>query len=45
MSLSEGAAINAGTRQTVTLITDTDFINNTAVQGGVINVKDESVVK
>ena len=45
MSLSEGAVINAGTRQTVTLVTNTDFINNTAIKGGVLNVEDESVVK
>ena len=45
MSLSEGAVINVGTRQTVTLVTNTDFINNTAIKGGVLNVEDESVVK
>ena len=45
MSLSEGAVISSNVRQTMTLITDTDFVNNTALQGGVFNIKDESLIK
>ena len=45
MSYQDGAVINAGTRQTTTIITDTDFINNTAIEGGVFSIQEESVIK
>ena len=45
VSYRDGAVIKAGTRQTVTLISDTSFVNNSAIQGGVFSVQDESVIK
>ena len=45
MSYQDGAVINAGTRQTTTIITDSTFMNNTAIQGGVFNIQEESVIK
>ena len=45
MSYQDGAVINAGTRQTTTVITDTTFMNNTAIQGSVFSIQEESVIK
>ena len=45
VSYREGAVIKAGTRQTVTLISDTSFANNSAIQGGVFSIQEESVIK
>ena len=45
VSYRDGAVIKAGTRQTVTLISDTNFVNNSAIQGGVFSIEDESVIK
>ena len=45
VSYRDGAVIKAGTRQTVTLITDTKFFNNSAIQGGVFSIEEESVIK
>ena len=45
VSYREGAVIKAGTRQTVTLISGTSFANNSAIQGGVFSIQEESVIK
>ena len=45
MSYQNGAVINSGTRQTTTIITNSEFVNNTALQGGVFNIQDESVIR
>ena len=45
VSYRDGAVIKAGARQTVTLISDTSFVNNSAIQGGVLSVQEESVIK
>ena len=45
VSYRDGSVIKAGTRQTVTLIFDTNFINNSAIQGGVFSIEEESVIK
>ena len=45
VSYREGAVIKAGTRQTVTLISDSSFANNSAIQGGVLSIQEESVIK
>ena len=45
VSYQNGAVISSGFRQTTTLITDTHFTNNTAIQGGVFSIQDESVIK
>ena len=45
MSYQDGAVINAGTRQTTTIITDSTFMNNTAVQGSAFSIQEESVIK
>ena len=45
VSFSEGAVINSERRQTITFITYSDFVNNTALQGGVFNIKEESLIK
>ena len=45
MSYQDGAVINAGTRQTTTIITDSAFMNNTAVQGSAFSIQEESVIK
>ena len=45
VSYRDGAVIKAGARQTVTLISDTSFVNNSAIQGGVLSVQEESAIK
>ena len=45
MSYQDGGVINAGTRQTTTIIADTTFMNNTAIQGGVFTIQEESVIR
>ena len=45
VSYQDGAVIKAGTRQTVTIISDTKFTNNSAIQGGVFSIQEESVIK
>ena len=44
-SLTEGSVLTGGYRDTVTVITNSSFTNNSAVSGGVLNVQDGSVVK
>ena len=45
VSYQDGAVINAGARQTTTIITESTFMNNTAIQGSVFSIQDESVIK
>jgi len=44
-SLSDGSVLTGGYRDTITIISDSTFNNNSAVNGGVINVQDGSVFK
>ena len=44
-SLADGSVLTGGYKDTITVISDSTFINNSAVNGGVINVQDGSVVK
>ena len=45
MSYQDGAVINANARQTTVIITDSIFMNNTAVQGSAFSIQEESVIK
>jgi len=44
-TLNDGAVISGGYQKSVTIVKDTIFENNTAVNGGVFNARDESVIK
>ena len=44
-SFSDGSVLTGGYQNTVTSISDSTFNNNSAVSGGVLNIKDRSIVK
>ena len=44
-TLAEGSVLTGGYRNTITVISDSVFTNNSAVNGGVLNVQDGSVIK